>query len=557
MDMIGYLTVLRRRWLLLVVCTALALGAVWLTLPDAGEARAQTTTHRATATLIISPTSDVSINLPLAALFTKVGEVPERAATRLQYPGKPQVLASSVTATVASDTGTLAISTTAADPQDAARTANVFAEELIAYFARSDRERAEDQLRLVNQSIDEYARRVNRLDRRIAADPGATALLAEREGLQSHYQSLVASAAALEDDFASSPPLEVLEPAVGVPTAAGPTFTPPTDTTNRLLIGALLGLLFGAALALVVEHLDSRIRSREQAERALQLPVLAEIPSLPWAARGHPTVLSATSPGSAIAEAYRALRSAVLLLRPGGTDPRRRPDAATPAVILVTSPRAGDGKTSTVANLAAVMAESGRTVLVLSLDFRNPRIHDYLDTPNGTGLSDLLSADRPEDLPNIVRDTPFAGVRMATSGQETSHPGALLAGAGPLLAEARKLADVVLIDTAPLLAVSDAIDLSAHVDAVLVVSRANRTSTAHAHSTHRLLSRLGVPALGAVLVGTARTGTYMVDVAGRPTTQHVRGDSFVHASVAVAGSDDTPAERAEPVSRPHPEGGTK
>lgn len=554
MDMIGYLTILRRRWMLLAVCTALTLGVVWLTLPKPGEAVATPQTYQATATLIASPTTEVPINLPLAALFTTVGDVPERAARRLDHEGNAQVLAASVTAAASSETGTLTIGTTGSSAEDTARTANVFAEELIAHFARSSREQAENQLRLVNRSIEEYARRVSNLDRRIAVNPGSTALIAEREGVQSHYQTLVATAAALENDFSFSPPLEFLQRAVGVRTSTGPTFTPPTDARNRLLIGALLGLAFGGALALVVERVDSRVRSREQAERALHLPVLAEIPNLPWAARGRPTVLSATSPGSATAEAYRTLRSAVLLLRPGETDPRRRLESAPPAVILVTSPRAGDGKTSTVANLAAVMAESGRTVLVLSLDFRNPRIHDFFDAPNGTGVSDLLSANRADELEHVVRDTPFAGVRIATSGQETSHPGALLAGAGPLFAEARKLADIVLVDTAPLLAVSDAIDLSAHVDAVLVVSRANRTTTAHAHSTHRLLSRLGVPALGAVLVGTARTGTYMVDLASRPASPPVQDDSFVSASVTGAGH--VPPDRTPPVSK-RPDGDTQ
>ena len=231
--------------------------------------------------------------------------------------------------------------------------------------------------------------------------------------------------------------------------------------------------------------------------------MLAEIPALPWNLRSEVTVLSATEPGSATAEAYRTLRSSVQLLRSGG---RNQPGQQDPMVVLVTSARPKEGKTTTVANLAVVMAEAGRRVLVLSFDFRNPRIHTYLDVPSGAGLSDLLSAKWPLDLSVVVRDSAFSGVQVVTSGQELGHPGALLAGAGPLIARARELADVVLVDTAPLLSVSDAIDLSPHVDAALVVSRLNRTTAQEAAGVQRLLARLRVPAVGTVLVGAGSPG---------------------------------------------------
>ena len=510
MDLISYLNIARRRWMLIVAAVAVTLTVVWLTLPARAETSSSFVTYRATATLVATPSNDIQLNLPTVALFATLGVVPQLAATRLDYPGDPQALAATVTTSVSTETNTLTLSSTGDRANAVARKVNVFAEELISYFERSDREEAQSQLRALDRTLNAYVTRIKDLDRKIALNPGAdSALMARRGGLQAHYEGLVSAAATLEDQLVSTAPIELLQPGVAVPeTSSG--FAPPTSPTNRLLVGGLLGLGLGFALALIVERLDSRLRTREQAEDALRLPVLAEIPTLAWHRRKDHTVLSAVEPGSATAEAYRSLRSAVLLLKPKPAHghPTQEATLTSSSVILVTSPRPADGKSSTVANLAVVMAESGRSVLVLSLDFRNPSIHDYLDTPDGTGLSDLLIADRPEDLENVVRDTPFTGVRIATSGQETSHPGALLAGAGRLISEARYLADVVLIDTAPLLAMSDAVDLSPHVDAALVVTRANRTTTAQARAAHRLLSRLGVPALGAVLIGGSGGGTY-------------------------------------------------
>jgi capsular exopolysaccharide synthesis family protein len=508
MDLIGYLHVARRRWLLLVGGAMIAVVVVWVTLPAAGKAASTTTSYRATTTMIATPSNEASLGLPTIALFATVGEVPQRVATRLGFDQDPQVLASLVTTAVDPTTSTLTISSTDTNGPAAARRVNAFADELVAHFESRARERTEAELEALNLSLARYATRMERLDREIADRSDDSTLLAEREGVQGYYQALVAEAASLQDDLTGTTPVEVLQPAVPVP-AGTETIAPPSDPKQRLLIGAGLGLALGFALALIIERLDSRLRSREEVETALNLPVLAEIPARPWLQRRQVSILSATEPGGATAEAYRSLRSTMLLLQP---DPRNAGEPvsqprSTPAVILVTSPRPGEGKTSTVANLAVVMAESGRRVLVLSLDFRNPRIHDYLGTPNGAGLSDLLSAGRPQDIEGVLRDTTYPGVQLATSGQETSHPGALLTSAGDLISGARELADVVLIDTAPMLAVSDAVDLSPHVDAVLVVARANRTTAGQAVAARRLLTRLGVPALGAVLVGGPNPGS--------------------------------------------------
>ena len=508
MDLVGYLKVIRQRWILLVVTVAAALVGTWVTLPSQTGASTSSTTHSGTAILIANPNSSSAPNLYALALLSTVGDVPRRAAVALDFEGRPAELAAMVTAEVDPETSTLTISSTDDDAAAVTRRVNVFADALIASLERGERRRAEAQLGALQRALDDYSDQLEELDRAIERRPGSTTLKAQRSGAEARYQEVVTQIGAINDKMVTAQaPIEVLQQAVPV-AEENTTFTPPVDTRGRLLVGGALGLMLGIALALVVERVDSRLRSREDVEAAFELPVLAEIPALPWHQRHSHLVESASKPGSATAEAYRALRSALLLLRPNQRSATRRSDGRGPAVILVTSARPDEGKSSTVANMAAVMAESGRRILVLSFDFRNPQLHNYLKAAQGEGLSDLLATGRPTELERVVRDTEIQGVQIVTSGGQGARPGALLAGAGPLIGKARKMADVVLIDTAPLLTVSDAVDLSPHVDAVLVVTRAGHTTAGQARASQRLLSRLGVPALGAVLIGHAPSRSY-------------------------------------------------
>lgn len=511
MDLTTYLGIARRRWTLLLAALVLALLAVWVTLPSPGQTRPTGITYKATATLVASPTNEQTLSLASVALFATLGDVPQDAADRLNYQGQPQALAASIATAVHAETSTLTISSTGARKKHVAKKVNVFADELVSYFQDRRREQAQQALEGVNRRLGEYGQQLDKLDQQLAESPNDSRLQAKRAGVRANYQALVSQAAALQDDLTGASPLQVLQRAVPIPQTTG-NFTPPTDAKKRLLVGAVLGLALGFALALVVDRLDSRLRNRRQAEDAFGLPVLAEIPRAPWPRRRVAGRPSMTDPGSVTAEAYRSLRSAVLMLHPDKRERDQNDGGAVlsdRSVILVTSPRSAEGKTSTVSHLAVAMAETGRQVLVLSMDFRKPRVHEYLETASGTGASDLLGAHRVQDLENVARRTRFPGLRLVTSGEEqVGHPGALLAGAGELIAQARQLADVVLIDTAPTLNVSDAVDLSAHVDAVLVVGSANRTTAPQAGATYRLLSRMGVPALGVVLMGARSAGGY-------------------------------------------------
>jgi Mrp family chromosome partitioning ATPase len=172
--------------------------------------------------------------------------------------------------------------------------------------------------------------------------------------------------------------------------------------------------------------------------------------------------------------------------------------------MVVTSATGGEGTTTTVAHLAATLAEVGRSVLVISADLRRPRLHLYFDRAREPGLTDVLrgapDARRLADL-NLLTTTP--SVRFVASGAPVRNSAPLLDNVGDHLRDARSLGDFVLIDAPPLLTTSDGAALAQHADGVLLVVRAGRTSAGAAARSAEMLQRLDIPLLGAVLIGSA------------------------------------------------------
>jgi capsular exopolysaccharide synthesis family protein len=247
--------------------------------------------------------------------------------------------------------------------------------------------------------------------------------------------------------------------------------------------------------AFVLERLDRRIRSKGRAEEAFGAPVVAEVPPVPKSSQGK--LLARSQASSPFVEAYRGLRTYVVLWAPeGGVDDGHR-------VIVVTSPAAGEGKTTTVAHLGAMLAEIGRSVVVVSGDLRRPRLHEYFDRPGAPGLVDVLAATPGAPaFDDLDLATSVRGVRLVPSGPPVENPAPLLEHAGRLLRAVRGLADFVLVDSPPLLVANDAVELACHADGVLLVARAGQTPVEAAQSSAELLERLEIPVVGVVLVAS-------------------------------------------------------
>jgi capsular exopolysaccharide synthesis family protein len=214
-----------------------------------------------------------------------------------------------------------------------------------------------------------------------------------------------------------------------------------------------------------------------------------------------------------VAEAYRSLRTALLLFRDRlpleveAAELSGRPgwsgqSSTSRQVILVTSPEAGDGKSSTAANLAMAYAEAGQSVLLVNWDLWRPMPAGVFEAEDSPGVSEFLEAGNAS-LVHFVQSTSVPGLHLVAAGNGGHQPGAQLAAELRLLEEARALADVVIIDTAPILAASVTRTLVTMADVVVLACRAGRTTSPAADRTAELLERLGAPTLGVVLVGVA------------------------------------------------------
>jgi len=536
MDLLGYVRVLRRRWVLILVLAAVGAGlGVLSTVLSSSSASGKSKTYfKATNTLVLDTSSQGSgsfqsafTNLDQIAILTTTGDVPSSVAKKLGVD--PKGLTDHLVTTVNGSTNTLAITVAEPAGDEAARTADAFADGLIAGLAQRDTDRYNTQRDYLSTRITNLTSSVNALTAQLAANPADKVVAAQLNTAQNELGQALTDFGNLT---ATGPPasrLSVLEKAQAIPinqaeydsrlnlgalgqnhlsaNTNGSTdqVTIATSSSSsafngkaaRGIFGALVGLLAGIGLALLMERLNRRIRTVADAEAAFGLPVLAEVPRFSRSDQGH--IVAATAPLSRAAEAYRAVRSSLLFARGtlldehGAAGLHRtgdtklfEPDTDDPFVIMVSSSSPSDGKTTTTANLAAVFAESGSSVLVVNCDFRRPAIHKYFDV---------------DDEPRRVHETSVSGVKIVTNvlSDPAANPSQVVAAQRQVIAAARGRFDVILLDTAPLLTANDAVELVGSADLVVLVARSEETTFDSASRAAELLNRLDAPLGGVVL----------------------------------------------------------
>lgn len=503
MGIKDYLKAIQRRWPAVVVAGLLGLLIGYFVAPGAANQSSGQVSYSTTAILLQAP--DVEEPVASTALLVTSDAVAERVSRTLNTQGTPQELLRQVVAVGDKASSSIKITARDAEPEAAVALANAFAAGTVEEFrARHDSavvarfKNLESRLTEVSNQLKQVAGSTEAVN---GSDPRAAALSARYAEL---YRLLQDTA-----NLANIPTgLETLNPAARAISNAGAFSL--SSTAARTVVGLVLGLLLGGALALALEHFDTRPRDRAAAQRAYRLPVLAEIPKVGHNERRNFAVITANQPESSAAEAYRSLRSSLMFAnsrirhvdREDTVLDRSAVGTTHPLqVILVTSARAEEGKTATVVNLAACFADVGKRVLVLDCDFRGPDAHQYLGVNVGTGLSNLLTSETTVDLPARVRQSDIPGVGIITAGTQLQRPSILPARMDDLVTQARELADIVLIDSAPILLANDAMDLMPYVDTVLVVSYAGRATSEQAQRVSELLVRTRSPVIGVALVG--------------------------------------------------------
>ena len=286
---------------------------------------------------------------------------------------------------------------------------------------------------------------------------------------------------------------------------------------KNMAIALVLGAALGLGLAFLLSYLDRTLQSGEQVERFLQLAALGAIPLvgsarkirggrkgqeaeiLPEEGAGTPAVelMPHKVPRSAIAEAYRAFRTSLLFSRAGGVK-----------LVAVTSVLPQEGKTATTVNLAVVLAQLGRRVLVVDADLHRSRVHEMFGVSNKAGLVSIL-AEGVEPSRVIVK-TSVPGVFVVPAGPETPNPSALLSSEDmrQFLELAAANFDHVVIDTPPVLATSDVLVFGQHTDGVVLCVRAGVTPRDQVRRVRDKLLRGGIPILGVLLNGRKLDSDY-------------------------------------------------
>lgn len=258
----------------------------------------------------------------------------------------------------------------------------------------------------------------------------------------------------LENDYIADK-MRMMAPRTSVEIYSQPgVATTPSSPNFRLnlLIGTVLGIIAGIVVALVFNYFDTSIKTLEDAERSLGLPVLGVIPQ----DAGVLLLQEGNSPDS---EAYRILRANVELKR----------ELYKATIFAVTSANAGEGKTLTLLNLASVFAQAGYSTLMIDADMRRPRLARYAELKTEVGLSDYLS--NKKELSDVVFRTKDPNLYLLPAGRTPVDPSGLISSQymEQLISEVTKRFDVVLVDTPPILGVSDTSLLVNRADATLFV----------------------------------------------------------------------------------------
>jgi succinoglycan biosynthesis transport protein ExoP len=433
-----------------------------------------------------SATTQLLLEAPTGSATTTPTNATTQVATELQLLTSPAIVnavearlgLSSLDVSVGDQGQTNAISVTAkaSKADQAARIANAYATEFVDYentLALKNITRAEDQLQNLINAADKALPSTS-------GSPQGTALANQLAALQGQYSQLQVEAA-------GNP---------GGVTIFSPATTPTTPSSPKkvelILIGLAAGLLVGICAAFIVDSLDDSIQSKEQLEElTLGVPVLGLVPQIKaWRPRSKPYLATLAEPQSPVAESYWALRTSLKFVGIG------KPVQS----VLVTSPASDEGKTSTVANIGVVLSKAGQRVVLVSVDFRRPRLSSFFGTSDTFGLTSIVIGDATlEDVLQEVPDLP--GLTYLGTGPAPPDPAGFLSN--PKTAEIfdrlSRQFDVVVYDSPPVVPVTDAVLMAKQTDVSLVVVATGMTSRASLRRTQEQFAGAGVKNLGIVL----------------------------------------------------------
>jgi polysaccharide biosynthesis transport protein len=342
------------------------------------------------------------------------------------------------------------------------------------------------QIQNLDQQIEHWTASTQDISQKMA---DYTAIKERIQRLQTMYDGLLTSERTVDVEKQINPEsVTILQPA----TSAVPV---PRNMFEQLLLATLLGLMLGGVILVILRRLDDRPHSLTEMQDLFDETVLGQIPHVRVKDKklGVP-ILTENDDRHALAEAYRNLRSSIMLLSSNERQPR---------TILVTSAIPRDGKSMIATNLAVMLARSGARVLLVDADLRQGRIHKQFELPATPGLAEILGEQ--QDWASVVTRNSVPNPSIVPRGTTRRHPGELFVKSvkQQFLKEAAGKYDFILLDSPPIMAADDVSNLVPYVDGVLMVVRANYTSGRVARAALDLLYLRKAKILGIVFNGVS------------------------------------------------------
>jgi capsular exopolysaccharide synthesis family protein len=505
-----YLTVFRRQLALIVAVTLVgaAAAAAWTFRRTAVYESTAAVLVRAITSNAFDPGQriDQQLNMFNQRQLAQSEPVAQLAAKTLRTTASPAELLAHVRVDVPANSQILRVHYRDTVPLTAQRGADAFAKAYLAFREADARGQAKTSQTSLQRDVARLQKQSSDAER-VIRDPDASS--ADRQAAQARLTSLNNR---LQPLLTQLNGFLTLDFTPGTVIAAADLPSRPASPNRRLDvgIGLLVGLFLGVVLGLVRDRTDDRLRGRQDLAERLDRPVLAIIPALSrrvrqgrlrWKRRHRNSLVTLEQPNSPAAESYRTLRARLARLA-GQLDINS---------VMVVSAGVGEGKSTTAANLAVVLSETGKDVLLVSADLRRPRVHQFFGLSNKTGLTDLLADG---NQPDKARAPTADGRQMASelwsvaphlwvllSGPLPPHPSALMDSDAmrQFLKEQRDLFDFIVLDCPPALVVADALALAPLTDAVLVVADAKESDRDAVSRLKEEIDQVGGRIVGAVL----------------------------------------------------------
>lgn len=508
--------ILMRRWWLIVLAVVVTAAIGY------AASRLQSPVYQAKTALIVgraiqtaSPSrQEIEASQLLAQTYADVVRrqpVLQGAVEALGLSIPWQALKGQVQVDLAGDTQLLEITVeTGGSPEAARAIADEIARQLILQSSAAlqkpgtgvNRVFAQEQLTTLQANIEAGQVRRKELEAALAAAPSTR----EKQALQNEISTLESLIVDWQTNYArlvtliteQTPPniLTVIEPAQA---DANP--VRPRTQLNTALAG-MIGLFLASGSVLVWDRLHITLRSADDLVYLLGLTYLGAIGRIKGK-RYQNKLITSQEPFSLVSEAYRFIRSNIQFISAD----------RTMKSVMVTSPGPGDGKSITVANLGVTMAQAGFRTIIVDADLRRPALHRIFDMPKQDGLTDWLCSPQP-GVDGYLKETGVENLKVITSGALAYNPSDLLSSPRmeQLIANLGEMADVILFDCPPALAVADAAVLSTQVDGVVLVVNAGKTQRDTAKQAISTLQQVGAKVLGGVINRVSeKRGGYIYD----------------------------------------------